>query len=114
MVHHQTAVLVKGQAVKKEYASEEDEGEMKLQDETHVQTNTLVLRRTIYLTIMSNLSFEECAHKVLQMSIKPGQEYTSMIIECCSQERSYRKFFGLLGQKLCQLNPEYVDLWSSM
>jgi len=55
-----------------EDASEEDDGEMKIQDET--QTNTLALRRTIYLTIMSSLSFEECAHKMLQMSIKPGQE----------------------------------------
>ena len=25
-------------------------------------------------------------------------DVASMIIECCSQERSYRKFFGLLGQ----------------
>ncbi|XP_065892695.1 pre-mRNA-splicing factor CWC22 homolog [Dysidea avara] len=92
-----------------EDASEDDEGEMNIQDET--QTNTLALRRTIYLTIMSSLSFEECAHKMLQMTIKPGQEYdaASMIIECCSQERSYRKFFGLLGQRFCQLNPEYVE-----
>jgi len=55
-----------------EDSNEEDNGEMKIQDET--QTNTLALRRTIYLTIMSSLSFEECAHKMLQMSIKPGQE----------------------------------------
>ena len=89
--------------------SEEDDGEMKIQDKT--QTNTLALRCTIYLTIMSGLSFEECAHKMLQMNIKPGQEYdaASMIIECCSQERSFRKFIGLLGQRFCQLNPEYVD-----
>lgn len=52
--------------------NEEDEGEMKIQDET--QMNTMALRRTIYLTIMSSLSFEECAHKMLQMSVKPGQE----------------------------------------
>lgn len=50
----------------------EEDGEMKIQDET--QMNTMALRRTIYLTIMSSLSFEECAHKMLQMSIKPGQE----------------------------------------
>ena len=64
-----------------EDASEDDEGEMNIQDET--QTNTLALRRTIYLTIMSSLSFEECAHKMLQMTIKPGQEvrvYVSSII----------------------------------
>ena len=52
--------------------NEEEDGEMKIQDET--QMNTMALRRTIYLTIMSSLSFEECAHKMLQMSIKPGQE----------------------------------------
>ena len=52
--------------------NDEEDGEMKIQDET--QMNTMALRRTIYLTIMSSLSFEECAHKMLQMSIKPGQE----------------------------------------
>ena len=52
--------------------NEEEDGEMKIQDET--QMNTMTLRRTIYLTIMSSLSFEECAHKMLQMTIKPGQE----------------------------------------
>ena len=52
--------------------NEQEDGEMKIQDET--QMNTMTLRRTIYLTIMSSLSFEECAHKMLQMSIKPGQE----------------------------------------
>ena len=53
-------------------ANEQEDGEMKIQDET--QMNTMALRRNIYLTIMSSLSFEECAHKMLQMSIKPGQE----------------------------------------
>ena len=52
--------------------NDEEDGEMKIQDET--QMNTMALRRTIYLTIMSSLSFEECAHKMLQMNIKPGQE----------------------------------------
>ena len=55
-----------------EEENEGEDGEMKIQDET--QMNTMALRRTIYLTIMSSLSFEECAHKMLQMSIKPGQE----------------------------------------
>ena len=55
-----------------EEENEEEDGGMKIQDET--QMNTMALRRTIYLTIMSSLSFEECAHKMLQMTIKPGQE----------------------------------------
>lgn len=31
-----------------------------------------------------------------------------MIVECCSQERSYSKFYGLMGERLCKLN----QVWS--
>ena len=60
--------------------NDEEDGEMKIQDET--QMNMMALRRTIYLTIMSSLSVEECAHKILQMSIKPGQEVGGARISC--------------------------------
>lgn len=44
-------------------------------------------RRTIYLTIMSSMQFEEAGHKLMKISIQPGQEVimAEMIIECCSQ-----------------------------
>ena len=32
-----------------------------------------------------------------------------MIIECCSQERSYSKFYGLIGERLCKLNRAWTD-----
>ena len=32
-----------------------------------------------------------------------------MLIECCSQERSYLRFYGLLGQRLCLLNQIWVE-----
>ena len=32
------------------------------------------LRRTIYLTIMSSMDFEECGHKIMKMGIPPGRE----------------------------------------
>jgi len=58
---------------------------MDIQDMT--LTNLTTLRKQIYLTIMSSLDFEECAHKMLKLTIKPGQEneLANMIIECCSQ-----------------------------
>ncbi len=31
-------------------------------------------------------------------------ELCNMIIECCSQERSYNQFFGLIGERFCKLN----------
>lgn len=45
---------------------------MKITDMT--DTNVTALRHTIYLTIMSSITFEECAHKLLKMTLKPGQE----------------------------------------
>ena len=52
---------------------EEDEQEkMEIEDQTKM--GAMALRRTIYLTIMSSLDFEECAHKLLKMKFEPGQE----------------------------------------
>lgn len=58
---------------------------MCMQDET--QTNLVNLRRTIYLTIMSSMDFEEAGHKLMKVGVQPGQEIelVTMIIECCSQ-----------------------------
>ncbi|DAZ98030.1 TPA: hypothetical protein N0F65_004520 [Lagenidium giganteum] len=69
------------------------------------------LRRTIYLTIMSSISHEECAHKLMKLSIRPGQEkeICAMLIECCSQERTYQRYYGLLGQRFCMIKREYQD-----
>lgn len=32
-----------------------------------------------------------------------------MIIECCSQERSYSTFYGLVGERFCKLNRVWAD-----
>ena len=34
-----------------------------------------------------------------------------MLVECCSQERSYLRFYGLLGQRLCLLNQAWVAVF---
>ncbi|KAJ1724143.1 pre-mRNA-splicing factor cwc22 [Coemansia erecta] len=82
----------------------ETPGVQKIHDLT--ETELVNLRRTIYLTIMSSLSFEEAAHKLMQIKIRPGeeQELCNMVIECCSQERTYKSFYGLIGERLCKLN----------
>ena len=74
-------------------------------------TNLMNLRKTIYLTVMSSVDFEECGHKLLKIAIPSGleTELTNMIIECCSQERSYLKFYGLLAERFAKLNPIWSD-----
>ena len=32
-----------------------------------------------------------------------------MIIDCCAQQRTYEKFFGLMGQRFCQVNKTYQE-----
>ena len=60
-----------------------------LQDQT--QTDLINLRRTIYLTIMSSAQFEEAGHKLMKIQLGQGQEIevVTMLIECCSQEKTY-------------------------
>ncbi|GFR42187.1 hypothetical protein Agub_g3072 [Astrephomene gubernaculifera] len=80
-----------------------------IHDET--ATNLVNLRRTIYLTLMSSFDFEEAGHKLLKIGIQPGQEIelVTMIIECCSQERTFKRFYGLLAQRFCYLSRAYAE-----
>ncbi|WBW70653.1 splicing factor Cwf22 [Schizosaccharomyces osmophilus] len=88
--------------------SEEDEPAGQVQPKIVDQTNTDIvnLRKSIYLTIMSSVDFEECCHKLLKVQLPEGQEIEmcNMIIECNSQERTYEKFYGLIGERFCKLN----------
>ncbi|KAK4441483.1 Pre-splicing factor CWC22 [Sesamum alatum] len=88
---------------------EEEEEQMKIKDET--ETNLINLRRTIYLTIMSSVDFEEAGHKLLKIKLEPGQEMELciMLLECCSQERTYLRYYGLLGQRFCMINKVYQE-----
>lgn len=90
-----------------------EETEMEIKDQTN--TDLVNLRRTIYLTIMSSIDFEECCHKLMKVTLPPGQEpeLPSMVIECCSQERTYSKFYGLIGERFAKLNRLWTDLFES-
>ncbi|KAI9751833.1 MAG: pre-mRNA-splicing factor cwc22 [Chaenotheca gracillima] len=98
-------------------SSDDEEAKQETELEIRDQTNTdlVNLRRTIYLTIMSSIDFEECCHKLMKISLPPGQEseLPSMVIECCSQERTYSKFYGLIGERFAKLNRLWTDQFES-
>ncbi|KAM0875494.1 hypothetical protein ACQ4PT_036758 [Festuca glaucescens] len=87
----------------------DDEEQMEIRDKT--ETNLINLRRTIYLTIMSSVDFEEAGHKLLKIKLEPGQEMelNIMLLECCSQERTYLRYYGLLGQRFCMINKVFQE-----
>lgn len=69
------------------------------------------LRRSIYLTIMSSVSFEECCHKLVKLNIPDGYEHElcNMLVECCANERSYLRYYGLMGQRFCMMHIKYQN-----
>ena len=48
---------------------------------------------------MNSIGYEECAHKLIKLNIADGKEYElcNMMLECCMQERTFLRFFGLLA-----------------
>uniref|UniRef100_A0A3B3QF06 Pre-mRNA-splicing factor CWC22 homolog n=1 Tax=Paramormyrops kingsleyae TaxID=1676925 RepID=A0A3B3QF06_9TELE len=98
---------------------EEEEGEdgkekVTIFDKTEV--NLVAFRRTIYLAIQSSLDFEECAHKLIKMDFPESQtkELCNMILDCCAQQRTYEKFFGLLAGRFCLLKKEYMESFEAI
>merc|ERR1712129_40246 len=69
----------------------------------------MALRRRIYLTMVSSLSAEEMAHKMLSSFSGQCKEVSHMMVESCAHERSYRKQYGLLAERLCKISPDYED-----
>lgn len=94
---------------------EEDEKERQLEIKDQTNTDLINLRRTIYLTIMSSIDFEECCHKLMKINLPMGQEpeLPSMIVECCSQERTFSKFYGLIGERFAKLNRLWTELFEA-
>ncbi|XP_069841286.1 pre-mRNA-splicing factor CWC22 homolog [Dendropsophus ebraccatus] len=96
-----------------EEAGEEGE-KITIHDKTEI--NLVSFRRTIYLAIQSSLDFEECAHKLIKMDFPDSQtkELCNMILDCCAQQRTYEKFFGLLAGRFCLLKKEYMESFENI
>ncbi|KAJ4932807.1 hypothetical protein JOQ06_029649 [Pogonophryne albipinna] len=92
-----------------ENAEPTEEEKIIIYDQTEI--NLVAFRRTIYLAIQSSLDFEECAHKLIKMDFPDSQtkELCNMILDCCAQQRTYEKFFGLLAGRFCLLKKEYME-----
>ncbi|KAI8314546.1 Pre-mRNA-splicing factor cwc22 [Colletotrichum sp. SAR11_59] len=92
---------------------EEDEEEKAMEIKDQSNTDLVNLRRTIYLTVMSSIDPEEAVHKLLRVNLPAGQEpeLPSMIVEICSQEKTYSKFHGLIGERFAKLNRLWTGLF---
>lgn len=76
------------------------------------ESDLVDFRRDVYLVIGSGLTAEEWAHKIVRlMRDHPAKhlELCKMVTECCSQEKTFIRTYGLLGDILCSLNKKYVS-----
>jgi len=85
-----------------------------IQDDT--ETDLVNLRRTIYQTIMSSLDFEEAGHKLLKIRLEQGQgmELCVMVLECCTEEKTYRSFYGHLAHWFCLKSRVYRECFENL
>ncbi|TPX12048.1 uncharacterized protein E0L32_007163 [Thyridium curvatum] len=93
-----------------EEENEEDKA-MEIKDQSNA--DLVNLRRTIYLTIQSSMDPEEAVHKLMKINLPAGQEaeLPSMVVECCSQEKTYTKFHGAIGERFAKINRLWTDLF---
>ncbi|KAI0603083.1 MIF4G-domain-containing protein [Biscogniauxia sp. FL1348] len=96
-----------------ESSEEEDEEEKAVEIKDQSNTDLVNLRKTIYLTIQSAMDPEEAVHKLMKVNLPAGQEpeLPSMIIESCSQEKTYTKYFGLIAERFSKINRLWTDLF---
>lgn len=98
--------------VQKQLPDEANEEEPQQDGEITDKTGADVanLRKTIYLIVMSSIEFQETVHKLLKLKVPPGLEceICSMIVDCCGQEKTYLKHYGLIGERLCKLAPQWA------
>ncbi|KRX50521.1 Pre-mRNA-splicing factor CWC22 -like protein [Trichinella murrelli] len=108
-----------------ESGDEEEEEDAEMEDESEnkttkivdmTETNLVAFRRTVYLTIQSSLDFQEAITKLLKMEIRPEfeLEMCHMILDCCAQQRTYEKFFGLMAERFCILKKSYMEHFEQM
>ena len=90
-----------------------EERELEIKDQTN--TDLVNLRRTIYLTVMSSVDFEEACHKLMKVNLPAGkeEELCSMVIEMSSQERTYSKFYGLIAERFSRINRLWKELFEA-
>lgn len=57
---------------------DDDEEQMEITDKTDIDLSNL--RRSVYLTIMTTISFTDAVHKLLKIKLKPGQEVGDTVL----------------------------------
>lgn len=84
---------------------------LKIEKGDKEELDSFEFKKQIYLTIMSSVNYEENVHKLTRAGLTVGREreVCEMIIECCSQEKNYSRYYALMAQRLCFLDKIFQE-----
>lgn len=108
--------------LKAEFWPEEDTEPQLVQEDTQVEKITdmtdaqlLQNQKSIYLTIMSSMSADEAVHKLMKLLRREkltDDVLIDMLVKCCAQDKTYSKYFGVIGEKICRMGPKWQATFS--
>ncbi|CUM67191.1 uncharacterized protein PRCAT00004884001 [Priceomyces carsonii] len=96
---------------------EEQKADELLEIKDMTESNMLEFQKTVYLTMMSSMSADEAVHKLLRLNrekrhVESNDEIlVDMIIKCCSQEKTYSKYFGTVGDRLISMGRQWHNVF---
>ncbi|CAD2213101.1 pre-mRNA-splicing factor CWC22 [Angomonas deanei] len=75
---------------------------------TTIDENERKVRKEVYLAMRSSLRADEAVHKILKQ-MRPQTERTVcyMVIEGCCEEKTYRKIYAMIAERLCKSNARF-------
>ncbi|CAH0516846.1 unnamed protein product [Peronospora belbahrii] len=79
---------------------------LQLAEKQHMNTD---VRKKIFVALMGASDCFDAYERLLQLHLKEKQEreIVRVILHCCGQESNFNKFYLVLAEKLCEMDPRY-------
>lgn len=79
---------------------------LRLAEKQHMNTD---VRKRIFVAVMGASDCLDAYERLLQLHLKEKQEreIVRVLLHCCGQENKFNKFYLVLANKLCEMDPRY-------
>ncbi|KAF1791033.1 Armadillo-type fold [Phytophthora cactorum] len=79
---------------------------LKLAEKQHMNTD---IRKKIFVALMGATDCFDAYERLLQLHLKEKQEreIVRVLLHCCGQENKFNKYYLVLAEKLCEMDPRY-------
>ncbi|EEY67670.1 uncharacterized protein PITG_18184 [Phytophthora infestans T30-4] len=87
-------------------SARENDRLLKLAEKQHMNTD---VRKKIFVALMGATDCFDAYERLLQLHLKEKQEreIVRVLLHCCGQENKFNKYYLVLAEKLCEMDPRY-------